>query len=581
MVREASDASLRDTKQDREDIQNAGAKTTVEGMVGDIGKFAGILAAIPILGSLLGDVLGPVEEVLGGVEGEGGKLGTAFGAGYIGGYMLYQILSPLSQPLQHAVNAAVTNQIHDPDTAAMLVARGLMVPANGADEASGSGFDTDHFNRLVSLNESRPTIDQLTEMEHRNIISFDTFLTDAQRLGYNSENATHLWGISRQLLSAADLALAELRGFMQHSDALAYIKELGISPDDYQTLIDNTGEPPGTQDLLFAYRRGFIDKATLERGIRESRVRDEWIPTIERLRYSPMSVADAARATIQNYLPDTQAAEIAQQNGLEPDHWPFIRESYGRPLAHGEMTGLYNRGLASHEQVDQAFRESDQKDKYTDLSFELRRRLMQERYIVLAIQHNAITTQEGAKRLLQLGYDQADVNILLQLGLNEQKVTRHELTRAQIVTLYEDHVISKDDAITRLAALGYAKADAGYMIQIADIAVQAKEQRAELSVIRANYLAGAIDKDHAVSEMRQIGLPEGQANHNITVWDNEKRRAARTLTVAQIVKAGKEGTLTYDAALKLLVASGYSPGDSAIILQSNGATATTGTASQA
>lgn len=505
------------------------------------------------------------------MESEAGGVGGAFGFGYFLGYSAYQAMLPVLNPLYHALNAALQTEIHDPDTSAQLVARGLFKPGHGADEAGGSGLDQDHFDRLVSLATTRLTVEQGLDLQNRGELPDGWLKGMFQHLGYDEQTQGYLLELGRNLLSPADLALGNLRGFIKDDELFAYGAALGVSETDMTTLVNNTGEPPGPQELLEAYRRQFINKDRLEHGIRQSRIRDEWIDVVEKLRLGPMSTADAVRAVVENYLKPEEGKIIAEQNGLIPEHWEPLLESAGRPIAHQEMGSLVHRGIATREQFNQAMRESDIKDKYIDFAFDTTQRLLPERLIVTAIRYGAVTLQDGAARLLQLGYDSPTVKILLKLGLRESVSTAHELTRAEITTLYSDGILNRANAASHLEALGYAADVANYILEIVDATQHAREIKAEVAVVRNNFILGAVDSVEAENSLRAIGLSTEQAAQNITAWNREKRRASRNLTEAQIVKAAKNDVFTWDEATTLLVALGYTAANAHALLLSNGA----------
>lgn len=531
---------------------------------GIVGLLGGILGEVPILGypfKVLADMLGNAGGIVEGVT-LGWALGTA----------IYPALRALLLPIIHETNAITTNEVHDPTTAADLVARGLMQPGHGADEAAGGGFDGDHFDRLVGLATTHPDVSALMELFRREVVDQSFVLTTLNRLGYSDEAARKLVALEQNLLSPADLALARLRGIIDDATMEAYARQVGITPADMQVLIGNTGEPLGLMEMLEAYRRGFIDKPTLERGIRQSRVRDEWIPTAEALRYAPMSTSDAVRAVVENYITSDQGLKIAQENGLMPEHWPVMVESWGRPLAHEQMASLVHRGLASREQFDQAMRESDIKDKYIGQSFEVADRLLPERLIVQAIHFNAIDLKTGARMLLQLGYNQEATGILLKLGLHEAQGKAHDLTASQIVTLYEEGTLHRDQAIQHLAAIHYSTQNAEYLLGLADTRAHLKEVGQEQQALRSEYILSKLTADQAIAQLREIGLSQAQAQHLITVWNRERRRVSKTLSVTEITHAVHQGTLDYNQALALLLGLGYSNHDAEILILSNGGT---------
>jgi hypothetical protein len=528
----------------------------------------GVVEKVPVVGGVIGDVMNPLHEL----EKAGGRLAIPYAVGYALGYTVWQAFQPMLLPINHAIASVFQNQIFDMQTAAELVTKRVISQRDGADEAHGNAFDNWHFDGLLQATYNWPAISELMELHRRGEITDHDLDNGIQRNGIPPEFADKIKGLQRIILSPADLALAHLRGDITPEELAAYTKMVGVTTHDMDTLIGNTGEPPGLMQLLEAYRRHFIDKDRLEKGVRQSRVRNEWIPTIEKLRYTPMSTADAVRATVENYMQPSEARDIADANGLEPGHIDFLLQAWGRPLAHGEMMALYHRGLATIAQVKQSVRESDIKDKYVNMSVELGRRLLSERLIVQAIHYNAIDLATGARKLQELGYNAQDAGILIKLGVHEAQGAHKELTRAQIVQLYNDNVLSQAQAEQHLTNIGYSAANAGYALRIADVQQHTKEINAEKGAIRASFLAGNIDSVQAQAQLQGIGLSLDQAQHSVTVWSREKHRASRVLSEAQIVKAAEQGVVTPAEALTLLEASGFSRADATILLKSHGIT---------
>src|SRR5258707_1600793 len=152
-------------------------------------------------------------------------------------------------------------------------------------------------------------------------------------------------GDTREVPLPADLAaLAVLRSVITKAEGEKIAALTGVSKADFAIMIEDTGEPPGLEQLEEAYRRNIIDKARLHRGILQSRIRNEWIDVIDALRFAPMSVADAVNAVVQNHLPASAAAAIAEANGLQPGAVDTLIQSAGSPLSPTELEDPYKPG---------------------------------------------------------------------------------------------------------------------------------------------------------------------------------------------------------------------------------------------
>lgn len=570
IIKEAIIGALEDRQDELMAVAANARSTSDSGVFSDVGSLIGIIGGIigaaPVVGELLGVPLAPVQAV----EDAAGKSGLAIGLGWLLGNIGMQAMAPVFQPLNHAVASELTSDTFDPMTAAALVSKGIAPPDWAAGEAAGQNLDGQHFNMLVDAAGNRPTFDIAGEMLRRQLITQTDFATALAR----NDIPPYWWdayqGLLRQLLSPADLALAVLRGELPMDDATAYAAQLGILDTDFQTLINNTGEPPGAEQMMEALRRDFIDEPTFTRAILQSRIRDEWVPTMLALRYSPMATADAIRAVVENYITSDQGAAIAQQNGLEPDHWPILVESWGRPLAHEQMMKLYHMGEVSLDDVHQAFRESDLKDKYIDDAVLLGRTLVPERMTVSMLQHGVISDQTAQTMLAELGYNADDAQSLIALGGAEHATTHKTLTKADVLAMYTDSLIPRADALSKLEAMGYSTADSTDELDLADFKAKAATVRIIKTGVEAELKAHDLQPADAIQQLMNAGLDQSQAKMLVDQWTLQKQTATRGLTEAQILKLAEDALLAPEDALSRLLALGLVRGDAVLLLLDKG-----------
>lgn len=276
-----------------------------------------------------------------------GQLKAIAGSSTLSSSILWSLSTIINNELAPATYANVAAYPHlapDSGTAGQMAAVGAVSEGDARYAMAGNGHGGRWQDGFIELGRSYPGLPDLVDMLRRNIISPGDFDYLAKKNGV-PPNVITVWKLSvSQPLSYQDVAVAYLRGDASLEAYHEAAKFAGVSVGDANVYLHSIGEPPGTMELLEAYRRGFIDKGTLDRGILQSRTRNEWIPVIEQLRYSPMSTADAVNAAVQNHISQGEAASIAQQNGLEPGHFDTLYQTAGAPLSRTELTELYNRG---------------------------------------------------------------------------------------------------------------------------------------------------------------------------------------------------------------------------------------------
>ena len=557
---------LADSKGELEDIAKAGGAGTGGSLLGDVGALSGVisgvLGAIPGLEAVISELEGP----LGAVEGQAGKAGEAFGLGTVVGFIGSQLLEPILLSPLHYLNAATTNQIFDPTTAATLAAKGIISSDFAKSESSGGGLDEPHQVWLQEAARNYPQLDVALRLLNLDLASEDEVKLWLTRQQVPADHQDRLIQLRRLLLSPADLALANLRGFMDDSTLAGYAKQLGITPADMDVLVKNTGEPPGLMQLLEAFRRGFIDRDRLRHGIRQSRVRDEWTDVVERLRYSPMPVADAITAAIRGYITEDHARQIADENGLLPDQFDALYHAHGRPIADGQALQLFNRGLMSAEQVKQVVRESDVKDKYVDNVLQLSVRLLPYFEVKAILQAGVRSKEWGIKQLMMQGYTQDEADAVASASTASKVATLKSLTESQVLELYEAKDITRAQADELLHNIGYEKDETAYILDAAQARATLAEQSKAVNAIRRTFLVDRITAQDASNELDAIGVMADRRDMLIRDWKVEREGIVKVPTEGQFASAVYYGILTYDYAERRLKAMGYSDDDARLLL---------------
>lgn len=470
-------------------------------------------------------------------------------------------------PLVYATVEHNPNLSLDPGTAAQAAANRIITAADAAHSAAQQGFPGGPAEVLHQLGFSWPAMADAIDMHRRGFIDDTEFTTIMQRNGIPDGLFTAWRKEQGNSLSLADAALAYLRSDITLAEAQSIAAETGYDANQLNIFIGNTGEPPGEEQLAEAFRRKFIDQATFERGIKQSRIRNEWIPTLTALLHIPMSVADAVNAAVQNHISQQDAASIAEQNGLEPSAFPILYQTAGEPLSRTELEELYNRGEISVDVVKQGLAESRLKNKYIDDAVKLRERLLEPRMLSSAVEVGAITHADAVAEALKYGFSQQNAEVLV----NEGSARKLQTYRGRVVSaaegLFEENAITQAQFEDIAQAMGFDPTEANFVAQSAEYRRQAKAITSVVSAIRSKYIAHHIDHNEASGFLDALGVASDQRDYLLSLWDIEAAANVRLLTPAQIVKAVNTQLITPDDGTARLVALGYSSGDASLLLQ--------------
>lgn len=501
---------------------------------------------------------------------ETGQLQAGAGLSMVAGSILGSIAQILNNELSPSVRQALEsnpNMLPDPGTISQMAAKGIMSEATAVTYIQQQGIELAIAKQMIQTNLAYPDPASALDMLRRGRITLDTFLQWC-KLNSIPDDVAAVWGETQSTpLSPADAALAVLRGNMPMQEAVGVAAEWGILESDFQVMIDNTGEPPGPEQLLEAHRRGFIDDTRLATGILQSRIRNEWLDVMKDLAFEPITTADAVNAVIQSHLTQDEGETIATQNGLEPGNFATLVATAGEPLSRTEMEQLYNRGEVTQDQVYQALDESRLKPKYNDLAFKLHTRLLEPKEVADMVLWGAMSHADAVARVMEQGYDNASATALITSSINQKLQGDRTAVVASIELLYEDNAISQADAMSQIKAMGFSDAEATFKLQAAELKRHTKLVNTGLNVIRSKFIAHHITKPEASSAIDAMGIPHQQRDTLLQTWQLEQSANVLQLTEAQIIKALKLGTITPDDALARLLAKGYSSTDAAILIQ--------------
>lgn len=482
------------------------------------------------------------------------------------GTVLSTVLSNFLAPAGYALVATQPHLRLDQGTMATLAAQRIVTADQAYNESAEQGYDNVRAQWLIDSALAYPDSVTVGQLLNRQLINADLASYLLEHGGYPDTLIGPLEQLRFDVLAPADAALAVLRTEMTQEAGAAIAALSGVTGEDFNTLVLNTGEPPGAESLMEALRRDFIDEPRFARGIAQSRVRNEWLDVLLQLRYEPMSTADAVNGVVQNHLSQSDAEAIAQQNGLEAGQVDILIENAGEPLARTELEQLFNRGLIDTSVVQQGLRESRLKDKYIDDALELHVKLPEPREIITGIRYGAISQSQGAELLTQYGYPPDTVALLIATGLAEKTGAAKDITVSEIKQLYTDGFFDAATATSYLQILNYDAAEAGFLIETWNFTASNAITRQAVDAIRTRYVSRKLSWTDTQTDLTNLGVPEAAIAQYQKVWTIEQAARVAALTEAQIVAAVKKNLLSPDAARNRLMGLGYSDDDAHILL---------------
>lgn len=485
------------------------------------------------------------------------------------GSVLSNYLFPATGPL----NLAFRNLPVQADQAAAAVAAGLATYGAGDETAGAWGLTSGAFDILYKLAQQIPGAAQLLDLYNRGILDAGQAKGWLQRAGVPAELIGPLFALQRQLVPAADAALAVLRGNITAGEGLAIAKANGYTESDFNILIGNTGEPPALEEMLMLWRRNQMDTPTLERAIRQSRVRDEWIPFMLKLAIEPPSAAEILDARVQGQVSDAEARKRFAEAGGDPTWYDTAYASTANSPAPVELAEMANRGIipwtgtgAAAISWQEGFLEGRWKDKWAPAFRQLAAYHPPPREIGTLTKEAGLSEARAMQLWEQAGLPPDLAHEYWVAAHYTRTSATHELAKSEIIKLYSDRAISADVCKKMLVQLGYSDLDATWEIDIADLAVERKLLESAISKIRSLYIGYKLTEAQVTAALAGLDVPASQAKQDMAVWGLERAAAVKVLTPAEITDAYFYTLIEPAQAQTMLQQLGYSAYDAWLLI---------------
>lgn len=421
-------------------------------------------------------------------------------------------------------------------------------------------------------------------------------------------------------LSPNDLANMVVQGYLGQSgypnpgsglpDAETQAGWSGIGPNEFDLMVEVTGQPPSPQDLFELYRRGEIHMSGGSRdttkgadltdlsvigGLKQGHTKDSWVEKFSKLAYVRPSPTDFVAAAVRDQVDYVTAARWANSLGLDlatrladppplqegvsidvpegaatdvPAPSDFFRMLYdvaGRPPGPVEMAVMAHRGVIQWDGLgegsttfQQGIAESDVKTKWTKALRDISTRLPADAEVGMALRDGWISSDDAHKRWEANALDPSWWPVLEHMLLVQKTEEEHRLAKGEILTLYQAGRINEEQVKAFLAPLGYTGETADWLISFADFQRVTRLVDRMLEEIERAYVGGTIPLDTAVEALKQLDIPAATVSRLTADWQVSKKLQVPKATAAEIGRAVYYGVETAEDAMQDLMALGYS-----------------------
>jgi hypothetical protein len=479
------------------------------------------------------------------------------------------LLLALQNDLQPAVGRLIRlnpNIPLSPADAAAVVARHLNTYDWAAGDAGQQGINDERFRMLVGLNRPHPGVPDVLDLLNRGRIDQASAVAILQAQGYSDVDIGHLLSLRRKLTSVEIVAQMWNRGILGDDQAVSMGALDGATPEQVHQYLELGGEPPPLQELLLAWRRGIIDEGRLDRALKQSPIRFEYLDVVKSLQWLPLSPNEAADSVNQGHLDLAKARAAAAESGVRPEHFDLMIENAGLPPGVSFAHEAWNRGLIDEATFTTMFLESRLKNRYVDVYKAARWNPLPQETLMRIYRHGGYTTEQVLERLGWIGIAPDDRQALLAAENVGASASTVELTKSEILALFTDRAIDEATAREFLTELGLGDGEIGWLIVLAQIRQSKRYADAVVTRLRAGYVAHRLDQGEVSSIMDSLLIPPEQRDELISLWDLERLAVTKGLTTAQIQTAMRRGLIDPGGGRERLIQQGYSDADADVLV---------------
>ena len=337
-----------------------------------------------------------------------------------------------------------------------------------------------------------------------------------------------------------------LRSFLPDPSTSAFLRHIGLMSDEgYNNTMQQLGlhdkliplylelakRIPNTGEIIAGRWRGTIGDGEFSALLKRQGYDDKSVELYKELSNQLPPLSDLIHMLVRDAFNDGAAGaygydedfpqeinEFFAKQGYNPDwakrywrsHWNLPSPTQGYEMLH--------RGLITQGDLETLLRISDYpkfwREKLRDISFNVLTRVDVRRLL----QAGLIDEGKALESYKKMGYTPEDAKLLTDFAVQGITQEEKDLTKTDVLNLYEDGLIDRGATSGNLVKMGYDNSEAENILKLSDVAI-AKAARVDLiNFTKERFLAKQIDEGQAQSELSQTGLKSQSVDRYLLNW---------------------------------------------------------------
>jgi hypothetical protein len=403
-------------------------------------------------------------------------------------------------------------------------------------------------------------------------------------------------------------------------DAAKWAARFGVDRARFEHMVEAERTAPDTSHLFELWRRGLIDAADFEHGLRKARFETRWDAPLRALRQVLLTPAELAAARVKGHIDQSRQYTESALQGVDNERAEIMYQTTGNPPGPETLMAMWNRAIIGAGKFHDGILQGNIRPEWEDELARLRHRLLTPGEIVNQHLRGWRSFQWMQDRLADHGFDATDSLDLFQgqgrplsfhqvfigerrggtydgptgaidpaflKSLQESNIRpewfnlawaqRHSYPSAFVLrALVQSGDLSEADGLAILLRIGWpqdlaekvaarwAGTTAGGAAAVDPLVKSARTQA--ITEIRAAYVAQNADEATARGWLGRLEVSATAQDGMLNAWNVMREVPQRGLTASQIKKAYAKTLYDRTRAVDELVALGLSLEDANTLL---------------
>jgi len=510
--------------------------------------------------------------------------------------MTANILAPLLQGMTQTAHRATRNTLMGVGEFLEASRRGVIDQNQLIYALAGYGYTDEEISWLQQVTQSRAGVSDLLTGLIRKNINTAQYEGAMMKFAFSNEDIALFKANARQLPGVGDLIQSWFRGELSAEEIREKLGKLGFVSADIELMLKTAPPIPGAPDLVrMGLREAFRDDIAAQWSYDEDfppplaewmaklGYAPDWAKFYWRAHWDLPSLSQGFEMFHRRVIDASTLSTLLRVSDI-PAFWrdKLTKISYN-PLTRVDVRRMYGLGVLDREQVYESYLDTgyspanaeamtqftllyenpDGTSKLDDYK-ELTRSV-----ITQAFRKSVISRDQAVTRLMAIGYGQEDIEILLSIAEFQQQVADapdymqdyQKDVKSIIEKSYAQRVISESEAKSSLTGVGYSDTEADYILLAVDFWYNLDQTNEALKAIGDVYVSRGINRANALSRLGSLGIPSEMMAQKIAEWDTQRNIRSRRLTEAQYRKALQGDLIGADEYQENLRGLGYTEYD--------------------